>query len=420
MSDNSLSKLGTEVVAQLGPGPTPQDVMAQRRSFLFAAQPRRSPPRPLALFAVGTAVLAGLVLAIFTFVQLKDLPFWIGPDQTPGVEGQWVEASEAKPLPIHFEGGSEFVLDKGAAARVVHANFKTVILDLSKGRVECRVHGNGKTGWLVRAGTYRVQVTGTAFSVVWDPGDAQLEVTVTHGSVLVFGAALGEHGVKLSAFDHLSVGRDKTTITQDTRPEERLAQQVEAQEPDLRGIDPNPPLTTRPEPSTAGPQNSPARKPKPKEPGWKELYGQKDYDKVIELITAQGLDQFIGDASAPELWEVGNAARYTRRGDVAQRVLKGLINRFPGSQWTPNGTFLLGRVAMELQGNPGAAQTWFEQYLSMAPGGPLAEESLGRLIDVCRLSGKNETAQKYARRYLSNYSGGPFAQLAQSVLESNE
>ena len=131
-----------------------------------------------------------------------------------------------------------------------------------------------------------------------------------------------------------------------------------------------------------------------------------------------GLEPFIQSASEQELWQVGKAARYARRGDVAHRVLQALINRFPNRPRSLEGTFLLGRVEMELQGDPSAAQKWFEQYLSQAPSGPLAEESLGRLIDVCRLTGKDAAAQKYARRYLSSYPIGPFAQLAQSVLST--
>ncbi len=414
MPDKSLSKLGGRVLTQLGDGPSHEEVMAQRQRFLLAAEHQRATPWRFAFAGIGMAFAAtALVFGIYSALEGGTIPFWIDADETPGIEGQWVEAGEARPVSIRFEGGSVFVLDKNAAARVVTAKHKKVVVDLSKGHVRCRVHGNGETGWVVRAGTYRVRVTGTEFSVDWDPGAAQLDVGVDYGSVLVFGAALGEHGVKLSGGDHLSVGGARTTIAKNKMIEEDRGEETEEEEQGGQDLVQTPPSNAERE------RSRPARprpyKHTPKELGWRELYAEKDYNKVVDLITDQGLEQFIAGAGSKDLWRVGKAARYTRRGDVAHRVLEGLVDRFPGTKDAQNATFVLGRVAMELQKNPRAAQKWFTQYLSQSPRGPLAEEALGRLIDVCRQTGQNAAARKHAERYLSRYPTGPYAQLAESV-----
>lgn len=423
MSDKSLSKLGAEVIARLGDGPSQGEVMEQRRRFLLAAK-HQTPARwrmAITVVAAAAAVI-GIGFWGLSLVQGGNIPFWIGGTETPGVEGQWVEAGAVKTVSIHFEGGSEFVLDKNGAARVVAANHEKVIFDLSQGRVKCRVNGNGKTGWIVRAGTYRVRVTGTEFSVNWDPGDSRLEVGVTDGCVLVVGASLGEHGVKLSAGDHLSAGGAQPTVIRNKLPEED-EEELAAQEIAARGEgvrDSLRPPTSQAEQRALVKARKRQDNRKTEQTSWQELYAEKDYSKVVDLITEQGLDRFIASAGSRDLWRVGKAARYSRRGDTAHRVLEGLVERFPKSQQAQNATFVLGRVAMELQDDPGAAQEWFNRYLSKNPDGPLAEEALGRLIDVCRHMGHGAAARKYADRYLTRYPGGPYAELAQSVSGSKE
>jgi hypothetical protein len=87
--------------------------------------------------------------------------------------------------------------------------------------------------------------------------------------------------------------------------------------------------------------------------------------------------------------------------------------------WTPRAAtaaFLLGRGEIDDGGSPEVARGWFETYLREANDGPLAEESLGRLMEACDKSGAQEDARRYAERYLSRYQDGLFAVLAKSIL----
>ena len=73
--------------------------------------------------------------------------------------------------------------------------------------------------------------------------------------------------------------------------------------------------------------------------------------------------------------------------------------------------FLLGRATKGRE----AAQ-WFGKYLEEAPGGALAREALGRLIEAELESGNRANASSAASRYLKSYPDGPHVPLAREVL----
>jgi outer membrane protein assembly factor BamD (BamD/ComL family) len=73
--------------------------------------------------------------------------------------------------------------------------------------------------------------------------------------------------------------------------------------------------------------------------------------------------------------------------------------------------FLLGRAS-----HGATAARWFETYLEEQPGGNLAREALGRLIEAYQASGSKEAAVRTARQYLKRYPTGPHAELARRAV----
>ncbi len=73
---------------------------------------------------------------------------------------------------------------------------------------------------------------------------------------------------------------------------------------------------------------------------------------------------------------------------------------------------LLGKIAADQQGSPGDAIDWFETYLREEPGGPLAEEALGRILELSA----PDAARGAAARYLARYPDGSRAALARSLI----
>jgi hypothetical protein len=75
---------------------------------------------------------------------------------------------------------------------------------------------------------------------------------------------------------------------------------------------------------------------------------------------------------------------------------------------------LLGKIAADQLGSPGEAATWFETYLQEEPGGALAEQALGRMLEIRKRD--PGAARATAERYLARYPNGAYAALARSIV----
>ncbi len=73
--------------------------------------------------------------------------------------------------------------------------------------------------------------------------------------------------------------------------------------------------------------------------------------------------------------------------------------------------FRLGQSAKGAQ-----AAEWFSTYLKEQPGGALAREALGRLIEAHQAAGDPISGRAAAERYLKSYPDGPHATLARQAL----
>ena len=90
--------------------------------------------------------------------------------------------------------------------------------------------------------------------------------------------------------------------------------------------------------------------------------------------------------------------------------------RFPENKRARLALFLLGRVAWDLEGDPKGAEKWFRAYLHVDPRGELAEEALGRLVEVLSRSGKGRPARQAAKQYLRRFPDGGYAPLARTLV----
>ena len=403
-----LERLGAFVAEDLGEGPSEERLIMQRRDFLDVVSSERKSSR--GLFYIGAAAAAVLVLALGVFLATQNsratVRFWVGDSDVFGQEGQWVRTGTTSPLPIRFEGGTEFVLAPNASARMVRSTKKEVKMDLASGKVHCEVNKNNVTKWHIVAGPYTITVTGTIFEARWDPKSGDLDVDVARGSVLVSGADLSEHGVRLAKGDHLKVDGERAVISLsgDSEGERYISieevilpdenDQIDAEQPgagdtmDFRG--------TR------------------KKRGMRNIMKNGAIDGVGRHGTEEVSDP--DKMSLEALWQAASKARYDKNAGRAESLLLTVKRRFPGARQAQAVPFLMGRIQLELKRNPRESQKWFKQYLRETPKGPLAEEALGRLIDACKRSGDGAGAKRYAERYLKNYENGVFGDLAASVV----
>jgi TolA-binding protein len=397
-----LEELGAKIAESLGEGPSEERILMQRRDFL--AHVSKSSKKPFRLWvstAVAAAMLAAVLGVLFKMNDTTHLPFWIGGDRTSGSEGQWVRAESAAMLPIVFKGGSEINLSSEAAARIIASTTDEVRIDLASGKVHCSINKNHKTKWQVEAGPYTVHVTGTVFTTVWDPDGSKLDVTVSRGSVVVTGANLSAHGVQLSVGDHLQVDGEKALI---------------ALSPDASD---NTPAVPDENPSADAPAAFLASEPGPESEHSTDAALSHPFKKSVANRNAEGArGRMLAAGDVEELWQVAMQARYNRDGSAAKTALLTIRKKFKNTERAETAAFLLGRVFQELQGNSEAATKWFRRYLDETPNGPLAEEALGRLLDVYDKSGRSKAAERCAERYLSLYPTGLFSESARQVLKN--
>jgi transmembrane sensor len=109
---------------------------------------------------------------------------------------------------------------------------------------------------------------------------------------------------------------------------------------------------------------------------------------------------------------LADTARFVGEAARAQQALLALRRRFGAKGYS---AFLLGRINADQLSSPGQGVQWFETYLQEEPNGSLAEQALGRILDIQR-HGSPEVARQAADRYLARYPNGAYAALARSVL----
>ncbi|HVV52105.1 MAG TPA: FecR family protein, partial [Polyangia bacterium] len=109
-----------------------------------------------------------------------------------GAVGAPLVASAASPLDVRFSDGSSVTIPPRAAAHVDALDRDGATVAIEDGTLEVSVIHRAHTRWQVRAGDYRIQVTGTRFAAGWDRSSRALTVTMHEGSVLVTGPGLKE------------------------------------------------------------------------------------------------------------------------------------------------------------------------------------------------------------------------------------
>jgi hypothetical protein len=200
-----LARLCDTVARDLGDGASAKRLQEQRDLFVSLVDETDLEERklnPRAIVAVAVLVAAGLLGLLFLGDD-DHIAFWVGQEEAAGKTGVWFEAPSDEPFLVRFDQGSLVMLKSRTTARVAKSTSEEVTIDLSQGELEADIHGNHRTLWQVEAGPFRITVLGTVFSVGWDVKSKVLDVEVNRGVVLVQGAGLSEHGVKVAKGHHL-------------------------------------------------------------------------------------------------------------------------------------------------------------------------------------------------------------------------
>ncbi len=377
-----------------------------RETFLREPPPRRSLHVPMA--AIGIATVLTLIALFVSLRAAPPLNFNVAAHA--GRTNEQIAALRA-PLRLSFSDGTVLMLDSGTRAHVVDLAPNGAQLALENGSLEANVVHTGASAWSLSAGPFSVRVTGTKFSLSWDPELERFSIRVTEGSVGVSGAVVGaERPVRAGEMLIVSVPEQRLQLSN----EEPAAEQPAPTVADL----PAPPALARAnEPSSTLPVGAPspsAHGPNPD--GWLKLAQQGRLREAYASADAVGFDDTCRSATAADLLLLGDAARLAGRSDRASDALQQLRRRFPNDLRGAAAAFMLGKIAFDRGTGDRSAANWFATSLREQPNGSLAREAAGRLIEALRRAGDGVGAQRAATDYLTRYPNGPHAPLARSLL----
>ncbi len=390
----------------------PGELEAARRLLLqspaLAPWRLRRAARPALVAAAGVIGLVVVLVAAVSLVTRRSagqVSFVVGSPPEPGAPGSWVAADREARL-LQFSEGTSFTLAPGATARVTETTAHGATLLLERGDLTAAVvHAGAETRWDLRAGPFDVRVTGTRFEASWDPATETFELSMEDGVVVVKGPLL-QAGRELWAGERLRVsvrdGRmDLHTSGGPPLLEARPAVSVTAPAVVASG-------ESAEDPRAGAPRAAPAS---PRDPTWRDLAAAGKYDEALSAVDRAGFAQEIERSSSADLAALADAARYAARPALARQAVMAQRRRF-GVRGAS--AFVLGKIAADQQGAAGEGLRWFETYLREEPNGALAEQALGRILQMQK--GDPAAARATAARYLARYPSGVHAALARSLL----
>lgn len=409
--------------------------------------------------SLGTAATAAAAVLLVA-VSLHRTPFLTFiVDSSPGhlsQSGDMLAPPAGQAMAAVFSDGSRVVVGDRSNARIdaVDADGATVILD--DGHLEASIVHRPHTRWVVRAGDYKIRVTGTRFSAAWNRREHALTVQLFEGSVEVTGPGMAASGARVRAGHvlHASARGATLALATDTQapqvaPLADLPAGEAAPEPVAAAlppvVEPLDSMPAAPAPSAAtAPTEAPAtisapaprthrqtshaaaaasRAPAtpavavsavapPSPTSWRVLARHAQYRDALTLAIAEGFDRDCDQLRPDDLVLLGDVARLGGDLKRADQAYRAALRRFPDSDCP---AFALGVMSFEARHDYRDAASWLSRYLRDHPNGPLATEAAGRLLEAWDLAGETSRAREAARNYLRDHPTGPHRALARRL-----
>lgn len=397
----------------LGP-PTTAELDRGLDSFLARISPKKTtkktPPRRWVRWSLAGATVALCTLVAVQVASVLRKRWVTGEAPTLAyrvdggsvLEGGYLRESGHAGMKVVFNEGSTLALTPGTRGRLQVVDRDGAHLAIERGRGAFQVAHKNNRRWLVEVGPFLVKVTGTVFTVSWDPVSEEFDLRLREGSVVVSGpVSAGEIALRAGQRLVANLAKAETVITEETQ------EQSSGEPPNAPAA---PTVTTSPTPMVstvakfAGDHH------------WSRRLARGEWDRILKDAHHMGIEATLGEASSEDLFALANAARYRHRSDLARSALLAERRRFPGSPRALEAIYLLGRV--EEARETGAAQSiaWYDEYLTRAPTGPLVGEALGRKMTLTEKLEGPARARSLAEEYLRRFPKGNYAGSARELL----
>lgn len=361
------------------------------------------------VWAPGLAAVAALVAAV-SWIALRTPA--LSYEVAHGLEERDGVVVGTRDTRIRFSDGSEVTLTPGSETRVTDLDPRGGRVHVNKGEVHVAIARKPGASWWVEAGPYTVRVTGTAFDVRWLEHDQRFELEMEHGSVVVTGPFTGA-GISLRGGQRIVGGGGRVTVDDaGAQPSARVPEPVQNEGEPRDHVTEAPPEAALGRPSVGTTGKGDARS-----ATWSQQVAQGDFASVIDDAERRGLDRVVATSSLEDLSALADAARYGRRGTIAQRALLAERQRFPGSRPARDAAFFLGRLKED---EGGGALEWYERYLSESPQGSYVPQALGRKVMLVYQQRGAAAARAEAGAYLERYPNGPYAAAARKIVAETD
>lgn len=371
-----------------------EKLQAETRVLAGARPPR---PRPWVLVTVGVTALA--VASAALLLRHQPLTFQVAT-AGEGELGAELSAPESEPVAIDFSDGSTLKVAPGGRARVTHLDAAGAVVQLEHGHADMAVVPRHGAKWRVDAGPFRVHVKGTAFSVDWEPVGQRLDFKLREGKVVIDGGCLPRPRT-------LVAGESLYTSCVSSAPAAAPSSSA------LPAVDTTPPaLSPEALPAVDAPAPSVERGTHEAAPVWRQLAASGKFQEALAAAERSGFDNELQRASADDLMALGDAARLSGNSGRALQAYQASRQRRPRAK---RSAFAIGLVHFDQRHAYGEAARWFSTYLQEQPGGPLAEQAAGRLMDAAERAGDYATARATAQKYLAQHAAGPYVDLARRL-----